>query len=152
TRWFERHASARARRCLCFWVRSGQRRLDASLQLNGCLSVQPFPPHRNKRGRSLMVLHPRLRGLLPTLLILCCCLVLPAAAFAATVSTDKADYAPGETVQITGTGWQPGEVVSVLLHEVPTRSPDITLTPTADGSGNITATHVVEEFDLGVSY
>jgi len=98
-----------------------------------------------------MVHHGKLSGWFATLLI-CCCLVLPAAAFAASVSTDKADYAPGETVHISGAGWQPGETVQILLHEVPTRSPDITLTPVADGSGNISATHVIEDFDLGVAY
>ena len=31
----------------------------------------------------------------------------------ATIKTDKDDYAPGTTVLITGTGWQPGETVSM---------------------------------------
>ena len=35
----------------------------------------------------------------------------------ATVSTDKEDYAPGETVIVTGAGWEPGETVSMLFHE-----------------------------------
>jgi hypothetical protein len=30
-----------------------------------------------------------------------------------TVKTDKEDYAPGETVQVTGTGWEPGQNVSL---------------------------------------
>ena len=32
----------------------------------------------------------------------------------ATVSTEQADYAPGERVTITGSGWQPGETVTLL--------------------------------------
>src|SRR5213595_1494405 len=38
---------------------------------------------------------------------------------AATVKTDRADYAPGQVVTITGSGWQVGEVVSLVLHEDP---------------------------------
>ena len=36
-------------------------------------------------------------------------LAVPASA--ATVATDKPDYAPGQTVVITGSGWEPGETV-----------------------------------------
>ncbi len=35
---------------------------------------------------------------------------------AQTVTTDKGDYAPGETVIITGTDWQPGEEVELHVH------------------------------------
>src|SRR5437016_12804387 len=37
----------------------------------------------------------------------------------ATVKTDAADYAPGTTVTITGTGWQPGETVTLSMVESP---------------------------------
>src|SRR5204863_6441433 len=37
----------------------------------------------------------------------------------ATVKTDKADYPPGTTVNITGSGWQPGEIVALTLVESP---------------------------------
>ena len=37
-------------------------------------------------------------------------------ASAATVATDKADYAPGENVVITGSGWEPGETVVLVLR------------------------------------
>src|SRR5437762_1399037 len=33
----------------------------------------------------------------------------------ATVKTDKADYAPGTRVTITGSGWVPGETVRLVL-------------------------------------
>jgi hypothetical protein len=36
----------------------------------------------------------------------------------ATISTDKADYAPGETVQIAGSGFLPGEYVSLLIIHI----------------------------------
>ncbi len=35
----------------------------------------------------------------------------------ATVTTDKADYAPDSTVTISGAGWQPGETVSLAISE-----------------------------------
>src|SRR5207248_1805095 len=37
----------------------------------------------------------------------------------ATIKTDKADYPPGTTVHITGSGWQPNEIVSLTLVESP---------------------------------
>ena len=37
----------------------------------------------------------------------------------ATVKTDAADYPPGTTVNITGSGWQPGETVTLTLVESP---------------------------------
>jgi uncharacterized repeat protein (TIGR01451 family) len=55
----------------------------------------------------------------------------------ATIATDKSDYAPGDTVTITGTGWQPGETVQIVIHEDPTVEPDVTLTAVADSAGNI---------------
>src|SRR3989449_7456325 len=55
----------------------------------------------------------------------------------ATVKTDRADYSPGDTVIFTGSGWKPGEGVSLLLHEDTTIHADRTLTATADASGNI---------------
>ena len=37
----------------------------------------------------------------------------------AEISTDKMDYAPGETAIISGRGFQAGEVVRVKIHEDP---------------------------------
>src|SRR5216117_547977 len=56
---------------------------------------------------------------------------------AATVKTDQADYAPGQVVTITGSGWQVGEVVSLVLHEDPPIDTHPTLTATADASGHV---------------
>src|SRR6266851_7987142 len=74
----------------------------------------------------------RLRAALLVISILCA-----ASTFAATVKTDKADYAPGETVIITGAAWLPGETVKLLLQESPNISGDRTLYATADAIGNI---------------
>src|SRR5688572_17728151 len=44
----------------------------------------------------------------------------PSAVLTATIATDKEDYAPGETVLITGTGFSPGETVRLqIIHITP---------------------------------
>jgi hypothetical protein len=69
-----------------------------------------------------------------------------------TVKTDKADYAPGQTVTITGTGWQPGETVHLNLHRDTGVPPDTQLTAIADANGNIlNADYVCQEFDRGIT-
>src|SRR3972149_4090331 len=35
----------------------------------------------------------------------------------ATITSDKADYAPGEKVTLTGTGWVAGESVSIVVND-----------------------------------
>lgn len=57
----------------------------------------------------------------------------------ATIKTDRDDYAPGQTVTITGQGWEPGETVTLLLHEAPHAlwHDDRTLTAIADANGRI---------------
>src|SRR5438132_6221377 len=78
-------------------------------------------------------------------------LALPASA--ATVATDKADYAPGEAVVITGSGWEPGETVVLILHEEPQLDPDLQLTAFADANGDFTnADFSVDVFDIGVTF
>jgi hypothetical protein len=44
-----------------------------------------------------------------------------------TVTTDKDDYAPGEYVKISGTGWEPGERVDFHFEETPKPTPMIIL-------------------------
>jgi hypothetical protein len=70
---------------------------------------------------------------------------------AATLTTDKADYVPGEYVTFTGAGWQPGETVTIDVWEV-SLDPDFQITPilsaTADPDGNITNS----EFQVIQSY
>ena len=66
------------------------------------------------------------------------------------MNTDRADYSPGTTVTITGTGWVPGEAVTLTLAEVNNFDdphPDRTLTAVADDAGNIVNT----EFRTGAA-
>src|SRR5690348_3662708 len=60
-----------------------------------------------------------------------------AAAQSATVMTDQADYAPGTIVTITGSGWQPGETVTLSFVESPLIDTHPDLYATADPNGNI---------------
>jgi YDG domain-containing protein/MBG domain-containing protein/Big-like domain-containing protein len=71
----------------------------------------------------------------------------------ATVRTDKEDYAPGETVTITGSGWEPGETVSMKLHEDPLVHGDRTLSAVADADGKIfNNSFKPEDHDVGVRF
>ena len=73
----------------------------------------------------------------------------------ATIKTDRDDYAPGETVTMTGTGWEPGETVSLVLHEVNNPDPheDRVLSAVADSWGRILNTAFApEEHDLGIRF
>src|SRR5437867_1826287 len=78
-------------------------------------------------------------------------LALPASA--ATAATDKPDYAPGQTVTITGSGWEPGETVNLVLYEDPAVDPPLQLTAVADANGDfMNADFIVDVFDLGVTF
>jgi hypothetical protein len=71
----------------------------------------------------------------------------------ATVRTDKEDYAPGEIVTITGSGWEPGETVFMQLHEDPLVHGDRTLSAVADENGHIfNNSFSPEEHDIGVRF
>ncbi|KFC60419.1 hypothetical protein FEM08_07960 [Flavobacterium gilvum] len=80
--------------------------------------------------------------------------------FGQTVSLDQADldYAPGETVYITGTGWHSNEIINLqvdhLSQPIPdhgTPDPHLPWTVEADSSGNFTASWVVTEYELGAN-
>ena len=71
----------------------------------------------------------------------------------ATIKTDKDDYAPGEHALITGTGWQPGEQVTLTFQEDPAVHDDYVLTLTADEQGNISTNEwAPEQHDLNVRF
>src|SRR4051812_29026407 len=55
----------------------------------------------------------------------------------ATLMTDQADYAPDSIVTITGSGWQPGETVTLSFVESPLVDTHPDLYATADANGNI---------------
>ena len=58
----------------------------------------------------------------------------------ATLKTDKDDYAPGEIVTISGSGWQPGETVKLTVSEDADTHEDFLFEAVADASGNIVNT------------
>src|SRR5260221_6031118 len=58
--------------------------------------------------------HFSLLGFMPILVL---CLAWQPVLRAATLSTDKPDYLPGEHVTFTGSGWTPGETVSIDVYE-----------------------------------
>lgn len=68
------------------------------------------------------------------------------------VETDKDDYAPGETVQITAAGWAAGEVVTLHLTREPMTSEDDTWTVTAGAEGTFETSYMVKESDLWVEF
>ena len=86
-----------------------------------------------------------LRSLLFTFFAVTLCSVT-AVSQTATIKTDQLDYPPGSTAIITGTGWQPGETVTLqVLHEGDDgfgtdeqyHQPFTTI---ADASGNVSST------------
>jgi hypothetical protein len=71
----------------------------------------------------------------------------------ATVKTDKSDYAPGNTVTITGSGWVPGESVTLLLRESPEFDEHQLVSVTADENGDIVSTEFEPDaHDIGVRF
>ncbi len=73
----------------------------------------------------------------------------------AAIGTDKPDYAPGTPVDISGSGWQPGEQVSVQITTVPVDQHHIEFTGSgiADGAGNVTVTgFAVDQSHLGMKF
>ena len=54
------------------------------------------------------------------------------------IATDKHDYAPGDSVIMTGHGWTPGEAVTIDLVEDPLIDTHPALTAVADSSGKWT--------------
>jgi hypothetical protein len=58
----------------------------------------------------------------------------------ATLKTDKDDYAPGEIVTFTGSGWQPGETVKLTVSEDADTHDDFVFEAVADEFGNIVNT------------
>jgi YDG domain/MBG domain (YGX type)/Galactose oxidase, central domain len=71
----------------------------------------------------------------------------------ATVTTDQADYPPGETVTITGRGWEPGETVALTLIEEPLYDVHPLRAVIADDAGNIVSTEFIPDwYDLGIKF
>ena len=75
---------------------------------------------------------------------------------AAEVTTNQTDYYPGETVVISGTGFQPGEMVTLVLEvqkDGIRLQEDIVLLSEADDNGNFQNSElVVDEAHLGATF
>lgn len=70
-----------------------------------------------------------------------------------TVRTDKPDYAPGEVVTISGRGWQPGELVALLLARTPKTAEDTSLLAAVGADGRFTTSdYLTTPADLGVLF
>src|SRR6266403_3748925 len=71
----------------------------------------------------------------------------------ATVKTDAADYPPGTTVNITGSGWHPGETVTLSFLESPLIDTHPNLTAVADANGSISNSQFVpDSHDFGILF
>ncbi|UQD56474.1 hypothetical protein [Flavobacterium sp. K5-23] len=72
----------------------------------------------------------------------------------ATVTTDKADYAPGEIVTISGTGWYPNEMVSFTLKEIPSIDEALlNFTVQADSNGSLVYNQfMTQQRHLGIAF
>src|SRR5829696_902444 len=68
-------------------------------------------------------------------------------AAAPTIASDKADYAPGELVTLTGSGWVPGESVHIVVNDTYGATWKHDVYVDADASGNIT-----DQFNLPDSF
>ena len=70
----------------------------------------------------------------------------------AQIATDKSDYAPGENVIITGSGWKPGEMVRLAVKRNTGASGEVFLVR-ANSAGRIRHTELlIKKSDLGVSF
>src|SRR5262249_9706227 len=72
--------------------------------------------------------------------------------FAATVTTDRRGYTPGEVVTLSGGGWEPGETVALVLTTVPRTAP-FALTALAGAGGTFTSTgYAIPSEQVGRAY
>ncbi len=62
-----------------------------------------------------------------------------------TISSDKSDYSPGDTVVLTGSNWQPAESVHIDVNDDQAKTWEYTSDVTADDAGNITDTFVLPD-------
>jgi hypothetical protein len=69
------------------------------------------------------------------------------------ISTDKDDYQPGDTVHLTGSGWPADDVLDIQLDDEPATHPPHTWTIEVGGDGTFhDSTYVVDVEDLGVTF
>ena len=71
----------------------------------------------------------------------------------ATVQTDQADYPPGTTVNVTGSGFQPNEYVAITLVESPLFDTHGPYTAQADANGNISdSSFTTDAHDVNIRF
>jgi hypothetical protein len=71
----------------------------------------------------------------------------------ATIKTDAADYPPGTQVLMTGSGWMPGETVTLSLLEEPLIDTHPDMTAVADANGDIRFDQwAPDDHDLNVGF
>jgi|GEM_PF-6060735 len=71
----------------------------------------------------------------------------------ATLTTDKDDYAPGDRLQLTGAGWQAGDVVDLHLDLDPLNHPPVDWAVDVDADGGFhDLSYVVQDSDAGVTF
>ena len=68
------------------------------------------------------------------------------------ITTDKDDYAPGDTVWFTGAGWTPGDSVDIVLTDDPTLDSHNWTVGIGEDGGFRDSTYVVDINDLGVTF
>jgi len=69
------------------------------------------------------------------------------------VTTDKFEYRSGDSVTMTGSGWQTNERVTLLLHVDPAVQPDVQFFAVADEDGNFSSrAYTVQANDAGVTF
>jgi hypothetical protein len=71
---------------------------------------------------------------------------LTTAAAAPTIASDQADYAPGSTVTLAGSGWQAGELVRVTVNDDLGQSWARSVDVTADAEGRIADTFTLPDW------
>ena len=111
------------------------------------------------KAKSLQSIVGNVSGFLKLILLFVLMAGVSATLSAQTVTLDQADldYAPGETVGITGTGWLPGETVTLAVANLTdpevncgvSPSPHSSWTTVADGGGSFSATWYVNECEFG---
>lgn len=69
------------------------------------------------------------------------------------ITTDKDDYSPGDTVWFTGAGWQPGDTLDIVLTDAPQTHDPHTWSILIGEDGTFRdSTYVVDLGDLGVTF
>ena len=69
------------------------------------------------------------------------------------ITTDKDDYQPGDVVHLTGAGWEPEDVLDIVLNDEPQTHPPLQWSVTIGSDGTFTDdTYTVDEGDLNVTF